>query len=77
MTAIKEGLEQLGLGPVYHMKACIQKNQFDLWLSALEAKYEGKGKPWTTSEEFEQVMAGYEVLEPWQPSAPPDCQSLP
>lgn len=47
------------------------KNQHQaLWVQALEAKFEGKGHTWQR-EDFEQILAGYQVRDRPGPLQPP------
>jgi hypothetical protein len=59
--AIADALIKLGTSPVYHMREVDQNNHQDLWVEALEAKFESKGTPWSTQEDFDRVLKGFEV----------------
>lgn len=54
-------LQHLGHTP-YHMTIAMDQPRQDLplWLSALEAKFHGKGKRWV-KEDFERMLLGYDV----------------
>jgi hypothetical protein len=43
------------------MREVGKNNHQAMWLEAVEAKFEGKGKPWGR-EEFERILSGYEVI---------------
>ena len=41
----------------------VYKNGHDrLWIEALEAKYEQKGKAWSTNDDFDRILIGYQVI---------------
>jgi hypothetical protein len=41
----------------------VDKNKHEpLWVEALEAKFEGKGKPWSTQEDFGRILKGFQVI---------------
>ena len=58
---MRAALRELGIGPVYHMIE-VMKNppDADTWVSAFEAKYKGKGQPYTRKE-WDQLLADFEV----------------
>ena len=62
--AICAALQELGMRP-YHFSEISKHEEnkhFELWLSAVQAKYGGgKGRAWTTAEDFDRVLAGYDV----------------
>jgi hypothetical protein len=39
-----------------------------LWIEAIEAKFEGKRKPWGR-EDFEQILAGFEASQQLMPTS--------
>lgn len=51
---------QLGIAPIYHMREVGKNKHQDLWIQAIEAKYEDKGKAWER-QDFEQILASFEV----------------
>jgi hypothetical protein len=53
----------LGATPVYHMREVGKNSHQDLWIQALEAKFEGRGFVWGRND-FEKILAGYEVRSP-------------
>lgn len=59
--SLMAALQQLGYTP-YHMTIAMDYPSRDLplWIEALEAKYEGKGKPWG-KEEFKKVLGDFDV----------------
>lgn len=58
--ALADALTHIGFGPIYHMREVGKNHHQALWIEAIEAKFEGKGKPWGR-DEFEKVFAGFEV----------------
>jgi len=58
---MKIALEKLGYGGVYHMMEVL-KNPPDanMWKEAQDAKYYGKGKPFTR-EDWDQLLGEYQV----------------
>lgn len=67
--ALAEALSQLGISNVYHMREVGKNKHQDLWIQALEDNIEGKGPAWGR-EDFENILAGFEVRVPtmgsWQ-----------
>lgn len=55
-------LQKLGYKP-YHMAVAMDspKSSLGLWTEALQAKYEGKGKPWGR-EEFDKLLGDYDGI---------------
>ena len=62
MLALAEALNKLGVSPVYHMREVGKDKHEHLWIEALEAKFEGKGKPWSTKEDFDRILENYQVI---------------
>lgn len=61
MVALADALKILGYKNVYHMRE-VGKNQHQrFWIEGLEAKFEGKGKPFGR-EEFDSFLSSYDVL---------------
>ncbi|KAL1970514.1 hypothetical protein VTN77DRAFT_4158 [Rasamsonia byssochlamydoides] len=57
--SIADALAMLGYNGVYHMREVFTKEGHDQhWLSAMEAKYEGKGKPYGRAE-FDAFIGDY------------------
>jgi hypothetical protein len=62
--AICAALQELGMRPYHFSEISKHKEnkRFELWLSAVQAKYDGnKGIAWTTAEDFDRVLGGYDV----------------
>ena len=61
-AAIQKALEQLGYGPCYHMRVAMNQYPRDctMWVKALEAKFDGKGKPFERKE-WDQLLGRYRV----------------
>ncbi|KAL3427274.1 nad dependent epimerase [Phlyctema vagabunda] len=58
----KKALEQLGYKGVYHAATVFMTpGHADQWTAALEAKYEGKGAPFT-KEQFDAVLGQYSAV---------------
>lgn len=55
--SIKEALQFLGINPVYHGYQAVFDNPRDceMWNEALDAKFNGKGKPYGR-EEFDKLL---------------------
>ena len=47
---MKIALEELGYSKVYHMQEVFERKDFEFWTAALDAKFEGKGKKFSTQE---------------------------
>lgn len=62
-VALADALTILGIAPVYHMRDVGKNKHQDLWVEAIEAKFEGKGPAWTR-DEFDRILSGYEVCYP-------------
>ncbi len=60
VLALADALGQLGVDPIYHMREVANNKHQDLWVEAIDAKFEGKGRVWGR-QEFDQILAGYEV----------------
>lgn len=60
--AIFTALQRLGYTP-YHMTVAIgsPKTSLGLWCEALDAKFNGKGKPWGR-EEFDKILGDYDAV---------------
>lgn len=57
-------LLSLGYKGVYHMREVfINEDHPQRWVSALEAKFEGKGKPYGRAE-FDEILGNYMVAHP-------------
>ncbi len=49
--AMTIALQELGYGEIYHMRsAYASERDVELWIQALEAKYEGKGAPFARAQ---------------------------
>jgi sulfotransferase family protein len=55
-------LIKLGISPLYHMREVDKNGHEDLWVEALEAKFENKGTPWTTQNDFDHILKDFEVI---------------
>ena len=64
--AITMALKQLGYNDVYHMREVFTRNDADLWVAALEAKYEGKGAEWGR-EEWDRLLGDCMVRRHFEP----------
>lgn len=42
------------------MREVAERNHQALWISAVSAKFEGAGAPWTTRDDFDRVFAGFD-----------------
>jgi Sulfotransferase domain len=60
--ALADAISQLGISPIYHMRDVPKKAHSALWISAMSAKFESN-TPWTTPEEYNKMLAGYEVFQ--------------
>ncbi|KAH8902140.1 hypothetical protein BR93DRAFT_887972 [Coniochaeta sp. PMI_546] len=69
--SIADALVQLGFGPVYHMREVGKNKHQALWIEAIEAKFEGVGKPWQR-EDFEKILAGFEGVADYPPAIFPE-----
>ncbi|KAI1378238.1 hypothetical protein F4677DRAFT_412588 [Hypoxylon crocopeplum] len=59
--SLADALERLGIAPVYHMREVGKNHHQALWIEALDAKFEGRGKPFDR-EKFDQILRNYEAL---------------
>jgi hypothetical protein len=59
-TALADALHILGIGPIYHMRETMRDGHKDTWARALEAKYDGKGKPFG-KEELDELLGDFAV----------------
>jgi hypothetical protein len=59
-SALADALGLLGYKGIYHMREVFKNQHGPYWISALEAKYEGKGKPFGR-EEFDKFLGEYMV----------------
>ena len=59
-SALSDALTKLGIGPIYHMREVGERDHQALWISAVSAKFEGAGAPWTTRDDFDRVFAGFD-----------------
>lgn len=59
--SLNTALRQLGYRP-YHMAEAITNAavEFPLWEEALDAKFNGKGQPWT-KEDFDKILGRWDV----------------
>ncbi|TVY82196.1 hypothetical protein LSUE1_G002217 [Lachnellula suecica] len=55
--SIRHALKMLGYNDVYHMESIVKDNprDEDMWVEAMEAKYENKGKPYTR-EDWDKLL---------------------
>ena len=60
-VAIADALIKLGISPVYHMREVRKNNYEDLWIQALQAKFENQGEPWTTAADFDSILNNFQV----------------
>lgn len=61
VAAIKAALVELGYDGVYHMSSIWRdRDHANLWIEALEIKYEGKAEPWT-KENWDHLLGDYQV----------------
>jgi hypothetical protein len=60
VPALANALEELGIGPIYHMREVGKNGHQGLWMDALDSKFESSGKP-LGREQFDQILAGYEA----------------
>ncbi|KAG0646936.1 hypothetical protein D0Z07_6471 [Hyphodiscus hymeniophilus] len=56
--SLADALEVLGYNRIYHMREVFKNQHGQYWISALEAKYEKKDKPFGR-EEFDQFLGDY------------------
>ena len=58
---MQKALEQLGFGPCYHMRTCMNEYPRDIvmWMEAFKAKYDNSGK--FEREEWDQLLGHYSV----------------
>ena len=59
-AALADALEMLGFGAIYHMREVRKNGHTAMWIEALEAKFEGKGKQYG-KEEWDTLMGGFGV----------------
>ncbi|KAK0730843.1 hypothetical protein B0H67DRAFT_464583, partial [Lasiosphaeris hirsuta] len=57
--SLADGLVQLGISPIYHMREVAKNKHQGLWVEALNSKFEGLGEP-LKREQFERILAGFE-----------------
>ncbi|KAK0632584.1 hypothetical protein B0T14DRAFT_37821 [Immersiella caudata] len=57
--SLADGLVQLGISPIYHMREVARNKHQALWIEAIDAKFEDVGVPWTR-EDFERVLENFE-----------------
>ncbi|KAJ9134635.1 hypothetical protein NKR23_g10063 [Pleurostoma richardsiae] len=57
--SIADALGQMGISPVYHMRDVVRNKHQDLWIQAIEDKFERGGKSWTR-EDFDRILVGFE-----------------
>ena len=60
--ALADALEVLGYNGIYHMREVFKNQHGQYWISALEAKYEKKGKPFGRAE-FDELLGNYAVCQ--------------
>lgn len=55
--AMRQALLDLGYEDCYHFGSVLQENprDADMWVEAMEAKFEGKGKPFTRND-WDQLL---------------------
>jgi len=58
--SLADGLVKLGIEPIYHMREVANNKHQNLWIEAIEAKFEGAGASWKR-EDFDRTLAGFEV----------------
>ena len=65
LPAMRKALRLLGYNDTYHGYSAVLENPRDceLWLAALQAKYDGKGKPFGRKE-FDQILGNCQVNYP-------------
>lgn len=58
---MQKALEQLGFGPCYHMRTCMNEYPRDnvMWMEAFNAKYDDGGK--FEGKEWDQLLGHYSV----------------
>lgn len=63
-------LVQLGITPIYHMREVAINKHGSLWIEAMDAKFEGvrDSRSWNR-EDFDRILAGFEVRETNPPPA--------
>ncbi|RAK94987.1 sulfotransferase family protein [Aspergillus ibericus CBS 121593] len=56
-SSLRQALLDLGYDDGYHFASCMNENprDCDLWCAALEAKFQGRGTPWTRTE-WDQLL---------------------
>lgn len=64
-TALCAALKILGISSYHFSEISRNKNNkhFELWLEAVQAKYDGIGKPWK-GEDFDRILWNYDVSIP-------------
>ncbi|KEY72318.1 hypothetical protein S7711_01001 [Stachybotrys chartarum IBT 7711] len=64
--AMRAAMKQLGYVDTYHMISCSIENPPDalMWMDALTAKFEGKGKPFTR-EDWDQLLGNAQAVCDW------------
>ncbi|KAH7127555.1 P-loop containing nucleoside triphosphate hydrolase protein [Dactylonectria macrodidyma] len=65
-ASMRAAMKQLGYVDTYHMMNCSIENPPDalMWMDALTAKYDGKGKPFTR-EDWDQLLGGSQAVCDW------------
>ncbi|KAJ5618926.1 hypothetical protein N7510_002910 [Penicillium lagena] len=56
--SLADALAELGQGPIYHMRDVSKNNHQGQWITALEAKFEGRGNPFGRKE-FEGFLGDF------------------
>lgn len=66
LSAMRAAMKQLGYVDTYHMMNCSVENPPDalMWMDALRAKYENKGKPFTRTE-WDQLLGHAQAVCDW------------
>ncbi|KJZ70379.1 hypothetical protein HIM_10223 [Hirsutella minnesotensis 3608] len=54
-------LRRLGLNP-YHWEEVVKNKHFELWLEAIQAKYDGLGEPFKGRDMFDLMLCNYDAV---------------
>ncbi|KAF3760336.1 hypothetical protein M406DRAFT_232840, partial [Cryphonectria parasitica EP155] len=57
--SLADALALIGVSPIYHMRDVGKSGHQDLWIQALQAKYESIGHTWGR-QDFDELLTGYE-----------------
>ncbi|KAH7310497.1 P-loop containing nucleoside triphosphate hydrolase protein [Stachybotrys elegans] len=65
-ASMRAAMKKLGYVDTYHMMSCSIENPPDalMWMDALTAKYDGKGKPFTR-EDWDQLLGNAQAVCDW------------